>query len=103
VEEIAELISHGFKVFIMIRYIFFENGETPLDVEERWATAKADIAPYSDDIIGFYVDEPRLTGKKESAFHYACQTVRADYPDKKMMAVMAFPAYRDKKLGRNFR
>ncbi len=92
VEEIEALTSNGFKVFIMIRYVFFEDGETPSDVEERWDKAKQDITPYIENIIGFYVDEPRLTGKSESAFHYACQTVRADYPDKKMMAVMALPA-----------
>ncbi|NCA66758.1 MAG: hypothetical protein EOM87_01695, partial [Clostridia bacterium] len=94
IDEIAELIEHGFQVFIMIRHIFFKDGKTPSDVVERWEKAKEDIAPYLDNILGFYVDEPMWTGKTESAFHYACQTVRADYPGKKMMAVMAlFPAF----------
>lgn len=93
VDELEDLVNNGFYVFIMIRHLFFENGKTPTDIAERWAQAKTNLAPYIDNIIGFYIDEPILTGKTKDAFHYACQTVRADFPQKRVFAVMAYTAF----------
>jgi hypothetical protein len=89
-EEIQHLYTKGFKILIMIRHIFFEDNETPADYSERWTTAKSELQPYMDKIIGFYVDEPMWTGKSQEAFHLACQTVRADYPDKRMVAMLMY-------------
>jgi hypothetical protein len=89
IDEIAELYNNGYYIFIMTRYIFFSSGQLPDDYETRWSNAKQQLQPYMDKIIGFYIDEPYVTGKTKEAFHVACQTVRADYPDKKMMSVMS--------------
>ena len=89
IDEVAELYNNGYYIFIMTRYIFFSNGQLPEDYETRWSTAKEQLSPYMDKIIGFYIDEPYVTGKTKEAFHIACQTVRADYPDKRMMSVMS--------------
>lgn len=89
-DEIEHLARRNFNILIMIRHVFFENGETPGDVGERWETAKKGIEPYMDNIIGFYVDEPIWTGKSQEAFHYACQTVRRDFPDRKMVAMLMY-------------
>lgn len=91
-DEIAHLAEKNFNILIMIRHVFFKGGETPADCEERWGKAKEDIAPYMDNIIGFYVDEPIWTGKTQEAFHYACQTVRRDFPDKRMVAMLMYDA-----------
>lgn len=90
IEEIASLARNNFRILIMIRHIFFESGDTPEDWAARWENAKLELAPYMDNIIGFYVDEPMWTGKTIEAFHHACKTVRADYPDKRMMAMVCW-------------
>ncbi|MDD4316673.1 MAG: hypothetical protein PHC84_05895 [Clostridia bacterium] len=90
IEDIEHYYQTGFYIFIMIRHIFFSSGETPDDWEQRWQTAKTELAPYMDRIIGFYVDEPIHTGKSIEAFHFACQKVRQDFPEKRMMAVMTY-------------
>lgn len=90
--EIAQLYENDFNILIMIRHIFFESGETPDDYMDRWETAKEELAPYMDKVIGFYVDEPMWTDKKMSAFHLACLTVRHDFPDKRMFAMLMFGA-----------
>ncbi len=89
-DEIAELYEHDFNILIMIRHIFFENGVTPEDYMTRWETAKEELAPYCDKIIGFYVDEPIWTDKDMRAFHLACLTVRHDYPEKRMFAMLMY-------------
>lgn len=95
-DELKRLLDNGFQVFIMIRHMFFKNNETPADWSTRWAKVKAAIDPHIDQILGFYVDEPvRLDifsneniGKSMQSFHFACQQVRQDYPDKRMMSVL---------------
>jgi hypothetical protein len=89
-DEIEQLASKNFKLLLMIRHVFFKDGNTRPDYAERWQKAKQDIAPYMDKIIGFYVDEPIWTGKTQEAFHLACQTVRNDFPDKRMVAILAY-------------
>ncbi len=109
-EELIRLIDNGFQVFVMIRHMFFESQGTPADWEERWESVKATIDPYIDKILGFYVDEPirydLLTGenigKSMEAFHFACQTVRADYPNKKMMAVLTINDLSKKEYSREY-
>lgn len=91
-DEIAELYEHDFNILIMIRDIFFEHGQTPEDYMTRWETAKANLEPYWDKIIGFYVDEPMWTDKDMRAFHLACLTVRHDFPDKRMFAMLMYGA-----------
>lgn len=86
---VEDLINAGMQVFIMTRKIFYQAGGVHPDWEENWETAKAQLAPFMDNIIGFYVDEPYLTGKSKEAFHLNCQVVKADFPDKKMMAIMS--------------
>lgn len=98
IEEIAYYCEKGFYIFIMIRHIFFSKGETPDDWSERWQTAKSELAPFMDKIIGFYVDEPMHTGKTTEAFQFACQKVREDFPDKRMMAVMTIGALTNSEL-----
>lgn len=92
VDEIDHLYRKGFYILIMTRHIFFSSGETPTDWEQRWNTAKEIMQPYLDRIIGFYVDEPLWTGKSMESFHFSCQTVRNDYPDKRMMAMLSYGA-----------
>lgn len=100
-DEIQELYDNGFYIFIMIRYIFFKDGETPSDYQARWENAKTQLAPFMDKILGFYVDEPRR-GKSKEAFHLACQTVLSDFPDKMMMSVMTIQALSDYEESRDY-
>jgi len=95
-DTLTELLDNGFQVFIMIRYMFFKDGETPADWEQRWNAVKAVINPHIGQIMGFYVDEPIRRnigstvniGKSMASFHFACQKVLEDYPDKRMMSVL---------------
>lgn len=92
-EEIAYMHSKGLYILIMIRHIFFDSNQSDglkEDYLQLWETAEQQIAPYMDRIIGFYVDEPIWTGKKQEAFHTATQLVREDFPDKRMMAMLAY-------------
>lgn len=90
VDEIAYYYEKDIKIFIMIRDIFWDNGQLLPDYEERWEKAKTDFQPYLDKIIGFYVDEPMWTGKCQEAFHTACLTIKNDFPEKKIMAMLCY-------------
>ena len=92
IEKISYMYEHDYSIFIMIRYIFFKNGEIHPEWEQNWENMKTTLAPYMDKIEGFYVDEPIFTGKIKESFHLACQTVRNEYPDKKMIAVLSYPS-----------
>lgn len=96
-QELMRLLDNGFYVLIMIRHMFFSNNETPTDWSERWEAVKAVINPHIDKVLGFCVDEPirrdfpnlgTNIGKSLQSFHFACQKVLQDYPDKKMMSVL---------------
>ncbi|MDD3946775.1 MAG: hypothetical protein PHI19_02940 [Clostridia bacterium] len=95
-EDLMRLLDNGFQVFIMIRHMFFSDGEINPEWSEKWESVKTLINPHLDQILGFYVDEPikrnmpnsENVGKSKESFHFACQKVREDYPDKRMMAVL---------------
>ena len=89
-DEIANLAAKDFKILIMTRHIFFKSGELKPDYQQIWEQTKINIAPYMDNIIGFYVDEPMWTGKSQEAFQTSCQIVRQDFPDKIMMAMVCW-------------
>lgn len=92
-DEIKDLYDHGFYILIMIRHVFFDSDQPDglkTDYENRWTDAKEIIERYLDKVIGFYVDEPIWTGKKQQAFHTACLTVREDYPKKRIMAMLSY-------------
>ncbi len=109
-QELMRLIDNGFFVFVMIRHMFFSSGGTPDNWQEKWEAVKATIDPYIDRILGFYVDEPikydlttgENVGKSMESFHFACNTVRADYPDKKMMAVLTVNDLSKKEYSREY-
>ncbi|MDD4315887.1 MAG: hypothetical protein PHC84_01860 [Clostridia bacterium] len=95
IEEIAHMHTKGLYILIMIRHIFFDSDQVDglkEDYMQLWETAKQELSPYMDRVIGFYVDEPIWTGKRQVAFHTACQLVRQDFPDKRMMAMLAYAA-----------
>ena len=94
VNKIQEYYEAGYQIFIITRYVFFDNGELNANWQANWEKVKTDIEPYIDKILGFYIDEPWLTGKTKEAFHIACQTVREDFPNKKMMSVMALSSFK---------
>lgn len=87
------MCESGLYVLVMIRHIFFDSSQPDYirkDWQERWNAVKKKIEPYYDSVIGFYVDEPAWNGISQQAFHLASKTVRDDYPDKKMMVMLAY-------------
>jgi hypothetical protein len=110
IEELTEYLDNGFRVFIMIRHMFFKDNKLNPDWENRWEAVKEAIDPHIDQILGFYVDEPvrkklftsENIGKSMESFHFACQQVLKDYPGKRMMSVMTIDDINDPVYSREY-
>lgn len=92
---LIECSENGFKAFFYINFFFvWKNGEQVLNDnwEEVYASYKVLFDKYGDDIFAFYVDEPKWNSINEESFRTATKTLREDYPEKRMLAVLAVPS-----------
>ena len=89
-EEIAYMYDKDYAIFIKTQSIFFQSGGIHPNWETKWEEVKTNLAPYMDKIEGFYIDEPVHNNYSIESFHLACQTARTDFPNKRMISVLAY-------------
>jgi hypothetical protein len=88
------------KVIINVFWVFFANSgsatgttKAKLDpnYQSRWNTFVAILAPYKDDLYGFYFDEPYWQGIQPEDFKTVTGIIKQSFPNKAIMAVEAYP------------
>ena len=88
---LKECKENGFKALLYINFFFDWTGGLKSDWEEVYANYRVVFDKYKDDIFSFYVDEPKWNKIDETSFRTATKKLREDYPEKRMLAILAYP------------
>ncbi len=91
-EKMHLAAKYKLKVLLNVYGIFFKWKQQQMqdNWQERWSNYKKLInGEVEDDIFGFYIDEPKQSGIKESQFRLATKCIRKDFPNKRLISVIS--------------
>lgn len=98
-EHLQKFYDNNIQVVLTeLRWHFFDGKNLRSDWKTRWDNYKKKLVGLEHTFYGFYFDEPFWNGYNPIDFETVTKQVHADFPNKAIVIIEAWPMFKDNKF-----